>query len=116
MIFDTHTHLNAEQFWGREAQEIDKALEFGVTKMNIVGFDAPTIKKSLALATEFDNLYATIGWHPTEAGSYSSEIEQMLTDHLGDPKVVALGEIGLDYHWMSDPKEVQETVFRRQIQ
>lgn len=116
MIFDTHTHLNAEQFLGREAQEIDKALEFGVTKMNIVGFDAPTIKKSLALATEFDNLYATIGWHPTEAGSYSSEIEQMLTDHLGDPKVVALGEIGLDYHWMSDPKEVQETVFRRQIQ
>lgn len=116
MIFDTHTHLNAEEFLGREAQEIDKAREFGVTKLNIVGFDKPTIEKSLALAAEFDNLYATIGWHPTEAGSYTAEIEQMLVDHLGDKKVVALGEIGLDYHWMKDSKAVQASVFRRQIQ
>ncbi|NWP15531.1 TatD family hydrolase, partial [Escherichia coli] len=65
MIFDTHTHLNADNFAGREAQEIEKAREFGVTKLNIVGFDRPTIEKSLALAAEFDNLYATIGWHPT---------------------------------------------------
>lgn len=116
MIFDTHTHLNAEQFLGREAQEIDKAREFGVTRLNIVGFDQPTIEKSLALATEFDNLYATIGWHPTEAGTYTPEIEQMITCHLGDKKVIALGEIGLDYHWMRDSKAVQESVFRRQIQ
>ncbi|MCJ1996311.1 TatD family hydrolase [Lactococcus piscium] len=116
MIFDTHTHLNADNFTGREAQEIEKAREFGVTKLNIVGFDTPTIEKSLALAAEFDNLYATIGWHPTEAGSYTPEIEKMLVSHLADPKVIALGEIGLDYHWMSDEKAVQESVFRRQIQ
>lgn len=116
MIFDTHTHLNVDNFSGREAEEIQKAWDFGVTKLNIVGFDSPTIEKSLALATEFDNLYATIGWHPTEAGSYSPEIEKMLVEKLKHPKVVALGEIGLDYHWMSDPKEVQEAVFRRQIQ
>lgn len=116
MIFDTHTHLNVDNFLGREAEAIQKARDFGVTKLNIVGFDGPTIEKSLALATEFDNLYATIGWHPTEAGSYSPEIEKMLVDKLSHPKVVALGEIGLDYHWMSDPKEVQAAVFRRQIQ
>lgn len=116
MIFDTHTHLNVDNFSGREAEAIQKARDFGVTKLNIVGFDGPTIEKSLALATEFDNLYATIGWHPTEAGSYSPEIEKMLVDKLSHPKVVALGEIGLDYHWMSDPKEVQAAVFRRQIQ
>src|SRR5574337_1212976 len=86
MIFDTHTNLNAENFTGREAQEIDKAREFGVTKLNIVGFDTPTIEKSLALAAEFDNLYATIGWHPTEAGSYTPEIEKMLVSHLSEDR------------------------------
>ncbi|GFH41809.1 TatD family hydrolase [Lactococcus hodotermopsidis] len=115
-IFDTHTHLNTETFQGREAKEIEKAHEFGVTKMNIVGFDMPTIKRSLALSEEFDNLYATIGWHPTEASDYTPEIEAMIVENLATPKVIALGEIGLDYHWMTAPKEVQERVFRRQIQ
>lgn len=116
MIFDTHTHLNVANFLGRETEEIAKAREFGVTKMNIVGFDTPTIKRSLELSAAFDNLYSTIGWHPTEAGDYSPEIEQMLVDNLANPKVVALGEIGLDYHWMTAEKAVQADVFRRQIQ
>jgi TatD DNase family protein len=116
MIFDTHTHLNVDTFKGREAEEIAKANEFGVTKMNIVGFDTPTIQRSLALSAAFENLYATIGWHPTEAGTYTPEIEAMLIENLANPKVVALGEIGLDYHWMTAEKEVQAAVFRRQIQ
>ena len=116
MIFDTHTHLNVATFAGREAEEIEKAREFGVTKLNIVGFDTQTIQQSLALSATYDNLYATIGWHPTEAGSYTSEIEAMIVQQLANPKVIALGEIGLDYHWMADPKDVQAAVFRRQIQ
>ena len=116
MIFDTHTHLNVEEFAGREAEEIALAAEMGVTQMNIVGFDKPTIERALELVDEYDQLYATIGWHPTEAGTYTEEIEDYLLDKLKHPKVVALGEIGLDYHWMTAPKEVQEQVFRRQIQ
>ena len=116
MIFDTHTHLNVEEFAGREAEEIALAAEMGVTQMNIVGFDKPTIERALELVDEYDQLYATIGWHPTEAGTYTEEIEAYLLDKLKHPKVVALGEIGLDYHWMTAPKEVQEQVFRRQIQ
>ena len=84
--------------------------------MNIVGFDTETIEKSLVLSRQYDELYSTIGWHPTEAGSYTQEVEDMLVSHLHDPKVIALGEIGLDYHWMTAPKETQERVFRRQIQ
>ncbi len=83
--------------------------------MNIVGFDKPTIDKSLALSEKYDQLYSTIGWHPTEAGSYSQEIEDMIVSQLDNPKVVALGEIGLDYYWMEDPKEIQIDVFKRQI-
>lgn len=114
-IFDTHTHLNVDNFAGKEAEEIAFARELGVTKMNIVGFDTETIEKSLVLSRQYDELYSTIGWHPTEAGSYTQEVEDMLVSHLHDPKVIALGEIGLDYHWMTAPKETQERVFQQQF-
>ena len=115
-IFDTHTHLNVDNFAGKEAEEIAFARELGVTKMNIVGFDTETIEKSLALSRQYDELYSTIGWHPTEAGSYTQEVENMIVSHLHDSKVIALGEIGLDYHWMEDPKDVQIAVFKKQME
>lgn len=114
-IFDTHTHLNVVHFADREAEEIALAQELGVTKMNVVGFDRPTIDKALSLANRHKEIFATIGWHPTEAGSYTDQIEDFLRQQLKMPKVIALGEIGLDYYWMEDPKETQMEVFRRQI-
>lgn len=115
MIFDSHTHLNAEQFNDDIPETIERAKELGVTKMAVVGFDTPTIEKSLQLSHDYSNIYSIIGWHPTEAGSYTKNIEKKLQEQLTMPKVVALGEIGLDYYWMEDPKEVQAEVFRRQI-
>lgn len=115
-IFDTHTHLNVETFFGREAEEITLAQEFGVTKMNVVGFDHPTIDKALELADQHSEIYLTLGWHPTEAGSYDDQAESYLLEALKHPKVVALGEIGLDYHWMTTDKETQARVFKRQMQ
>ncbi len=114
-IFDTHTHLNVEEFEGRIEEELQLAKEMGVTRMNVVGFDRPTIERALDLAERYEQVYATIGWHPTEAASYTDEVEQFLRERLTHEKVIALGEIGLDYHWMTAPKEVQEQVFRRQI-
>ncbi|WP_086350085.1 TatD family hydrolase [Candidatus Enterococcus clewellii] len=115
MIFDSHTHLNAEQFNEDIPETIERAKELGVTEMAVVGFDTPTIDKSLELSRDHPDIYSIIGWHPTEAGSYTKEIETRLQELLQTPKVVALGEIGLDYYWMEDPKEVQDRVFRRQI-
>lgn len=115
-IFDTHTHLNVEQFFDKEQEEINLAHEMGVVKMNIVGFDDETIQRSLELSKEYDELYSTIGWHPTEAGTYTQEVEDKIVTNLSIPKVIALGEIGLDYHWMTAPKERQIEVFKRQIQ
>lgn len=115
MIFDTHTHLNAEQFKDDIPETIARAHELGVSEMAVVGFDTPTIEKTLVLSRDYPEIYSIIGWHPTEAGDYSKEIENRLYDQLTRDKVVALGEIGLDYYWMEDPKEVQEKIFRRQI-
>ena len=114
MIFDSHTHLNAEQFKGEEAAVVKRAQELGVTKMAVVGFDAAPIAQTLELNQQFP-VYSIIGWHPTEAGSYTKAVEKQLEQQLTLPKVVAYGEIGLDYHWMEDPQDVQERVFRRQI-
>lgn len=115
-IFDTHTHLNVEEFAGREKEELELAKELGVHAHNVVGFDKPTIERAIALADQYPEVYLTLGWHPTEAGDYSPEVEAYLLEQLKHPKVVALGEIGLDYHWMTATKDVQEKVFRRQIQ
>ncbi len=114
-IFDTHTHLNIKNFHNREKEEIALAREMGVTKLNIVGFDYDTIKKSLELANQYEGLYATIGWHPTEAASYDRQAEAFLRTHLKEDKVIALGECGLDYHWMTADKATQMEVFQRQI-
>ena len=115
MIFDSHTHLNAEQFNGEIPDVIKRAQELDVTELAVVGFDTLTIAKSLELSRDYDFIYSIIGWHPTEAGSYTPAIEKTLQEQLTLPKVVTLGEIGLDYYWMSDPKDVQARVFNRQI-
>lgn len=114
-IFDTHTHLNLKQFAGRLEEELELARELGVAWHNVVGFDRESIEAALVLAEADDSIYLTLGWHPTEAGSYDDQVEDYLREILAHPKVVALGEIGLDYHWMTASKEVQEKVFRRQI-
>lgn len=114
-LFDTHTHLNAEQFNGIEDEIIKKAALNDVAYLAVVGFDYPTIKKALALGENHKNIISVVGCHPTEAGKYNDLFEEQLNQWLTLPQVKMLGEIGLDYYWNSDPKEVQERVFRRQI-
>lgn len=115
MIFDTHTHLNVEQFEGEEADVIKRAKELAVTRFAVVGFDTPTIEKALRLSEIFEEVVAIVGWHPVEAHAYTPEIEKTLITQLTHPKVVAMGEMGLDYYWDDSTPEEQERVFRRQI-
>ena len=115
-IFDTHTHLNTIEFEGRVKEEISKAQSFGVTKINNVGSNYQLNDAALLLADKFESAYATIGWHPDDAAEFDTAAEEYLLTKGRSKKVIAVGEIGLDYHWMVSPKEVQERVFRRQIQ
>ncbi|ADE67176.1 MULTISPECIES: TatD family hydrolase [Priestia] len=115
MLFDTHVHLNAEQYEDDLQEVINRALEKGVQNMVVVGFDEPTIKKAIQIAETYDFIYASVGWHPVDAVDMTDEHLAWIEELAQHPKVVALGEMGLDYHWDKSPKEVQKDVFRRQI-
>lgn len=116
MFIDTHVHLNAEQYNEDLQDVIDRALVAGVNQMVVIGFDQKTIKRAIELAEEYDFIYAVVGWHPVDAIDCTDEDLQWIEELASHPKVVAIGETGLDYHWDKSPKEIQQQVFRKQIQ
>lgn len=115
MLFDTHVHLNAAQFDEDLEEVIARAQAEGVSNMVVVGFDRPTIKKAIELVEQYEFLYAAIGWHPVDAIDMELKDLDWIEELSSHPKVVALGEMGLDYYWDKSPKEVQHEVFRKQI-
>lgn len=116
MLFDTHVHLNAWQFKEDLNEVIERAVEAGVTRMTVVGFDEETIPPAIEIAETYDFIYAAVGWHPVDAIDFKDHHLDYLREYAQHEKVVALGEMGLDYHWNKSPKDVQEKVFRAQIQ
>ena len=115
MLFDTHVHLYADQFIEDREETINRALEAGVTKMVVVGFDEETIRLAIEIAETYDFIYAAVGWHPVDAIDYKESHLEWLEELTKHEKVVALGEMGLDYYWDTSPKDIQADVFRKQI-
>lgn len=115
MLFDTHAHLNAEQFNEDLEEVIARAKEAGVTNMVVVGFDSPTITRAMELSESYEFIYACVGWHPVDAIDMTEEDLIWIEELAAHPKVVAIGEMGLDYHWDKSPKDIQKEVFRKQI-
>lgn len=116
MLFDTHAHLNADQFEEDLEAVIERAHQEGVENMVVVGFDRPTITRAMELADRYEFIYACIGWHPVDAIDMVDEDLLWIEELSSHPKVVAIGEMGLDYYWDKSPKEIQKEVFRKQIQ
>lgn len=115
MLFDTHMHLNADQFAGEIDETVRRAQEAGVEKMVVVGFDEKTIRIAMDLIERYDCIYAAVGWHPVDAIDLTEEHLAWIEELSEHPKVVAIGETGLDYYWEKSPKEVQKEAFRKQI-
>ncbi|SFS87018.1 TatD family hydrolase [Marininema halotolerans] len=116
MLFDSHTHLNASQFVEDQVETIRRAKEeYKVTRILNIGCDRESIPTSIALAETYDFIYSSVGWHPVDAVEMTVEDLDWLEELCDHPKVVALGEMGLDYHWDTSPKGIQESVFRQQI-
>ncbi|MCM3708320.1 MULTISPECIES: TatD family hydrolase [Cytobacillus] len=115
MFFDTHAHLNAEQYNEDLQEVIDRALNEGISNIVVVGFDRPTIEKAMELTEKYNFIYASVGWHPVDAIDMTEEDLLWIEELSSHPKVVALGEMGLDYYWDKSPKDIQKEVFRKQI-
>lgn len=115
MFFDTHAHLNAEQYNEDLQEVIDRALSEGISNIVVVGFDRPTIEKAMELTEKYEFIYASVGWHPVDAIDMTEEDLLWIEELSSHPKVVALGEMGLDYYWDKSPKDIQKEVFRKQI-
>src|SRR5271169_262231 len=118
MFVDSHCHLDHEQFNADREAVIERALAAGVETMVAIGTGngPPDLEAGIALADRYPVFYATVGVHPHEASKANDEVYKRLSDLLAHPKVVALGEIGLDYHYDFSPREVQRSVFIQQME
>ncbi len=115
MIFDTHAHYDSEQF-DMDREELLKSLpEQNVGTVINVGATLEGCRASLELAEKYPYIYAAVGVHPDEVGALNEETFSWLRKAAQEPKVVAVGEIGLDYHWNVEPQEVQKQWFIRQL-
>lgn len=117
MIFDTHCHLNDEKLLSRVDEIIKSAKEVGVDKFLVVGWDKESSDCAVSLAEQYDCIYAAIGFHPENIFDASEDDFQATMSYVNHPKVVAIGEIGLDYYWTKDPikRELQKEWFIKQI-
>ena len=115
MLIDTHVHLNAEQYDEDLEAVIERARDNGVDRMFVVGFDTPTVERTMELIDQYDFIYGIIGWHPVDAIDCTEERLAWIEKLAAHPKVIGIGETGLDYHWDKSPKDVQQALFRKQI-
>jgi len=115
MLIDTHSHLNFPDFSKDYPDVIARAKKAGIVAIVNVGADLPTSKRAIELAQKEDLCYATVGIHPTNTNNLKDEDCQELEGLAQKKKVVAIGEIGLDYFHNSTPKEIQKRSFELQI-
>lgn len=114
-LYDTHAHLDDEMFDSDRAEVIEKIKASGVGKLNNIGSDMKSSRESLRLAGKYDWIYAVVGVHPSETRNMTeADIEELrgMTEHK---KVVAVGEIGLDYHYEDTDRQTQKYWLRRQL-
>ncbi len=115
MFFDTHAHYDDERFDSDREELLASLPEKGVGLVINVGCDMPSSRNSVAYAEKYPYIYAAVGVHPHDAKSYTPKDGEELLRLARHDKVVAIGEIGLDYHYDLSPRDVQREVFARQI-
>ena len=115
MIIDTHTHLDNQKFIDDVDDVIKRAKEAGVGKFIIPAADPVDLPRAIELAQKYNEIYFAVGFHPVEIDKYD---EKLITCFINHPKCVAVGEIGLDYHWVKEnaQREKQKEYFKKQIE
>ena len=116
-LVDTHTHLNDGKFQADVKETVQRARAGGVTRMLTMGDTLESSERAVNLAESYEGLYAGVGIHPEEAFEMTSREDDILAGWTDMPKVVAIGEIGLDYYWEKDEdrRALQRRIFIRQL-
>lgn len=104
MLYDTHAHLDDPAFRTDFAALLDRARAAGVTRLVTIGTDEASSRMAVELARRHAEIFAGVGWHPGQAGEAPADIRPLLRELAAQPKVVALGETGLDYHYLPRPE------------
>jgi len=117
-FFDTHAHLTVSHFGDGVDAVLDRARAAGLGAVTTIGAGGSleVCREAVALAERHDDVYATVGFHPHHASACDDDSFDEVLRMAQHPKVVGLGETGLDYHYMTSPKDVQQAVFRRFIE
>ncbi len=115
MLIDTHAHLDVDRFHRDRDEVVKRAQEKGVEKIINVGFDGPSSEMAVKLAEKYDMVYTAVGIHPHDAKKADDDTYELLYNLTKRDKVVALGEMGLDYYRNLSPRELQQEVFKTQI-
>ncbi|NPU82944.1 MAG: TatD family hydrolase [Syntrophaceae bacterium] len=116
MLIDSHAHLEMRDFDPDREEVVRRAVESGVSTMVTVGTNLRDCRKAVAIAAKFREVYAAIGIHPHDAGSIDDETYRKIRKLAEEPKVVAYGEIGLDFFRNRSPREVQLRRFSEQLE
>jgi TatD DNase family protein len=98
IFYDTHAHLDYPDFGPDLPEVIERAATAGITKIISIGTDLDSSRRAIQIAERFPNIYAVVGWHPSDASRAPDDLRAILRELGRHPKVVALGETGLDYH------------------
>lgn len=115
MLVDSHAHLDQPEFDKDRDALVARAVEAGVGRIIAVGLNVASSRRSIELAEKYPVVYATVGLHPGEAGDYSPALVGELGNLATHPKVVAIGETGLDFYRQRASRQAQELVFRKQL-
>ncbi len=120
MFIDSHAHIDGEEFDADREEVIKRAADAGVTTILNVGTGDPhsgAFERAVSLAAAYENIYAAIGVHPHDAKLFDDAAEARIRSLVaGSSKILAWGEIGLDYHYDNSPRDTQRQVFQRQLQ
>jgi TatD DNase family protein len=116
MYIDSHAHLFQEDFAGDLHDAIVRSADAGVDRIVVPGTNLATSREALELADHYDSIYACVGIHPHEAHTATDAILAEIESMASHPKVVAIGEIGLDYHYDFSPRDRQQSAFEAQIE
>ncbi|MBN1623801.1 MAG: TatD family hydrolase [Clostridia bacterium] len=115
MIIDSHAHLDDSRFKDDRNEVIERAKEAGVARLINIGADIESSYSALKLAEKHSFIFAAVGVHPHDANEYNISVEKEIIEMAKSQKVVAIGEIGLDYHYDNSPRELQKQAFVSQL-